>query len=870
MLFFYNSAIVTTSFFYRRLLYLRRCLLLLLLSACCVGVKSQPAFFIDGYHGGYWGHYPENFTSFITQQLTGHPAWKINLEIEPVTWDWVQQKDTAGYRVITAMYAAQDSLHRRIEFVNPAYGQSYLYTISGESIIRQLYYGIRKIRTHFPDATFTTYSSEEPCFTSALPQLLSSFGFRYASLKNPNTCWGGYTRAYGGQFVNWTGPDGTTLLTVPRYAVEALKSNSTWETLASTNAPAFIQAAQHAGIAAPAGMCLQDAGWRNGPWLGKGSNGYQPVQYALWTDYIQQHPAKALDWKLSQEDIQVSLVWGGQIVQRVAQAVRAAENKLITAEKTAALSAVFHQTPWPQPALDTAWQNLLLAQHHDCWIVPYNRRNGKTWEQYVQQWTGITRYLADSILQQATALPGTTTAGRKIQVTIWNTHAAARKELVRVPLPDSLANTTLSLVDATNHPVPVQRENGYLLFTAAAPPTGFTSYTLTRQPPPVAKGAAITVDRDGKYILHTDLYTLVLDPAHGGVVQSCVAKQLGNKEFAATSGGRYLNELRGFFYEQGKYYSTADEPATIRIIENGPLRITVAINSQLAGNPCVQTISLTQNQPRIDLSLHIRWLHPAGIGAYDEKGSYDNRRYKKAFYDDRYKLLSLCPLALGKHQVVYKDAPFDVTRSRLSNTFFTSWDSIKNNIMLSWTDVTDAQGKYGFTLLTDHTTSYTHGEDFPLGFTVQYAGMGLFGMNYTVNDSTAIHYAWLPHAGDYTKAQTWDAATCWKEPLVVTPCSDGNEKPPGDSLLQVQGKGWELTALTVSGKHLLARFFNAAGDAAPHTIVINRKLTHASIESLNGKTISAIPVVYKAGKSSLSFGMPRGGIRTVKLDNVLP
>ena len=71
---------------------------------------------------------------------------------------------------------------------------------------------MRKLRTHFPGIAFTTYASEEPCFTSQLPQLLKLFGFKYLSLKCPDTCWGGYTRAFGGQTVNLIGPDGTPLL----------------------------------------------------------------------------------------------------------------------------------------------------------------------------------------------------------------------------------------------------------------------------------------------------------------------------------------------------------------------------------------------------------------------------------------------------------------------------------------------------------------------------------------------------------------------------------------------------------------------------------------------------------------------------------
>ena len=40
-----------------------------------------------------------------------------------------------------------------------------------------------KINKHFPEVDFVTYSVEEPCFTSCLPQILKQFGFKYAVLK---------------------------------------------------------------------------------------------------------------------------------------------------------------------------------------------------------------------------------------------------------------------------------------------------------------------------------------------------------------------------------------------------------------------------------------------------------------------------------------------------------------------------------------------------------------------------------------------------------------------------------------------------------------------------------------------------------------
>src|SRR5690606_36010578 len=112
--------------------------------------------------------------------LDEHPEWKLNLEIEPETWDRARRIDTASYSRM-ARYLNTPSSENPVEYVNPSYGQSYFYNISGESVIRQFSYGIEMLKEHFPGIAFKTYSTEEPCFTSALPQILKSFGIQYAS-----------------------------------------------------------------------------------------------------------------------------------------------------------------------------------------------------------------------------------------------------------------------------------------------------------------------------------------------------------------------------------------------------------------------------------------------------------------------------------------------------------------------------------------------------------------------------------------------------------------------------------------------------------------------------------------------------------------
>src|ERR1700712_1853850 len=128
-------------------LFTYRCKFLLSLLISIPSV-AQKAYFIDGYHGGVYGHYPKGYTQFIVDKLKENPYWKINLEIEPETWDSVLVREPSALKELQQLFADQTDTGR-IEYVSPAYGQSYLYNISGESIIRQFSYGMKKVRQYF-------------------------------------------------------------------------------------------------------------------------------------------------------------------------------------------------------------------------------------------------------------------------------------------------------------------------------------------------------------------------------------------------------------------------------------------------------------------------------------------------------------------------------------------------------------------------------------------------------------------------------------------------------------------------------------------------------------------------------------------------
>jgi len=221
-----------------------------------------------------------------------------------------------------------------------------------------------------------------------------------------------------------------------------------------------------------------------------------------------------------------------------------------------------------------------------------------------------------------------------------------------------------------------------------------------------------------------------------------------------------------------------------------------------------------------------------------------------------------------KGRRVYVSAPFDVNESRLTNTFFTTWDGIKNNVILHWMDVTDAKGEYGLGLLTDHTTSYVHGEDHPLGLVLQYSGIGLWGRRYDIAGPTTVRYALVPHKGCWDRAEISGTSAAWNEPLLaVLTNPNGPARGQLKSMLDLSGSGWEVSAMTVEGRSRLIRLFNAAGDGRAQRLNLDGRVVKAGLVELNGNARELLhPRATPDHRTSIELAIPRLGVRTLKLE----
>jgi len=865
--------------------------------------SATPTFyFADGYHGGAKGHMPPGAWRDILNTMRQIPAWKLGLDIEPESWDALLRDDPAAYRELKAYLESTEPIPR-VELLGATFSQPYGWAVNGESNIRQLTRGMEMLRRHFPRAVLETYAVQEPCWASCLPQILRSLGFTAAVLKDPGTAWGGYAAGFDAEVVNWVGSDGTAIPTVPRYACEDLKR--VYETESGNPTPEFARKCVEHGIRHPAGTYLQDLGW-----VAKPRVSADFIRYVTWREYfhkIADPPSK--DWKFSIEDILTTLPWGEKTLQLVAQQERSAENRILAAEKMAAVAWLEKRHPWPAAELTAAWDDLLWAQGHDPWITATTRSGRQAWAFQVAAGTMQTEEAADAIVNQASrvlagesaAAPGGGSNSQWLRIV--NTLAGERDEVVEINFATDRGTRSVRVLDAQGQEIPSQLiptrryssaggQNGggrgaaavrslapgeslnasTILFRARVPGIGSNLYRLEPRPEDAAGTPAGSTtahtDAGGSVVMENDLYRLRIDPARGGAITSLFAKKPA-REFCDPSAERSLNEYRGYFVAQKQWRSSTQQPANVAVLENGPLRARVRIAGQVGGVPFQTIIALAEGRRRIEFQVRFNYEQETWIGdPWDIKPEDRRSERRRSQNDGRWKLQAFFPVAL-RNQTIYKNAAYDVCKSRNADTFFQGWDEIKHNILINWVDLFDEREKMGLAVLSDHTTAYTHGPEHPLALVLGWGWEGGFWWaKRPLLGATQIGYALVPHRGLWDEAGLWKETAEWQEAMV--PCMLQGAPPANAgarSLIHVDAPGVEIPTIQVDADRALVRLFNAAGPDTEFAVSFLARPSRVELVELSGKAIRELPVRRGPdGRYAVRLAMPRLGLRTLRCD----
>ncbi|MFT4143966.1 MAG: hypothetical protein QM644_05870 [Mobilitalea sp.] len=722
---------------------------------------SEKLYFVDGYHGGIEGHMPVGSWEDILDAMERHPEWKISLEIEPESWEHLRIYEYEVYKRLQEFVSDKATSHR-VEFISGSYGQPFCWAINGESNIRQLVRGVEVLQQHFNNVVVDSYAVQEPCFTSALPQILRKMGYQRISLKNP-TAWGGYMDKMKGGMVHLTSADGSRIPAVVRYECEELVSCSATEASGYeySHIKNFADKCVESGIKHPVGMCLQDLGWSSHPLI----SGI-PVEYVTWREYFERFKDD-LDGeiKFSQESILCTLPWGNITLQQMCRKVRSLENRTLQIEKLLTFAEINGmELLAPKDKLKEAWDMLLLSQHHDGFICATTPGSPlRTWAFRADYLTARGQRLLTEVEHNIFDCLQVKTGGKAAGISeryirVYNTLGTRRTDQAEIIISLPRGYFDLEVYDSNGQKCSSQWKAirrhedesiaaAELRFMASVEGIGYNTYRieLLNSPPKHAANIARTTIQNTVEIESSGL-SIVFDVTRGGSIVKLFDKDL-QRDFVLKHGP--IGILKGFMVDEDAFVSNDGCVVKHEILNNGPIYTKIKFSGEFNGIGFETIAEIREGDKKIDFTSSVNFAVETNLGypGKPKKGE-EFHGTKRSSCREEYKLGIRIPLPMGDFAIT-KHAPFENYKSKIYDTRFNGWDEIKNNIIHQYIDFYDTKENYGIGILCDHINGYSL-IDNEFSLTQAFGYHAGFWWGYQpLKGKTQISYSIVTHKGDY-------------------------------------------------------------------------------------------------------------------------
>lgn len=845
-------------------------------------MDNMSLYYVDGYHGGIRGHMDLGCWRDILEMMKQNPEWKISIDMEAISWDYLEYRDPDSYLQLREMLKDQ-SAESRVEIVAGSLGQPYCWTIGGESNIRHLTMGFKILAKHFPWLKVETYAVQEPCWTSALPQILKSMGFKRAVLKNPSTAWAGYSEGIDEETCLWEGPDGTRIPIVPRYACENLQK--VWETESAGGTEEFVEKCTDNNIKNPAGMFYQDLGWPAYPQLSNKA-GYDSLSapkyltYTTWREYFEKIasvPVKV--WKISQETFRVALPWGERVLVRMARQVRRGETGILLSERLQALAHILGGLSGNFERLNDTWMHVLLAQHHDGWICATTGKEEDNWAWKTSAQIYAAENQMDILDRQAMSVICNHlifSEGDSYREFLCVANPLGRAEMctVSAEITSPRGIKSFHVYDgekyiesqyiAKRYYADGSKNAGLLVFQAYFPGFGVKTFRIEPSDREEEKGGVFGyIDRDYAY-LESSCFRLVFALNAGGTILSLFDKQSGLEVVDSSSSWKF-NEYRGYFIKDSEFRSSTESRAKAELIINGPIQAILKISGQVGNAGFTQIITLTDKDRKILIDVTFHFPEETYIGEpHVIEPEHNQNEGHRSYHDGRFKLNAYFPTTFSQDSF-YKDAAYDVCESKHEETYFKNWSEIKHNVLLGWIDVTDYM--YGLAIMSDHTTSYIHGPDHPLGLTMAWGWDGGYwwGRRELKGDHK-LQYAIVPHPGNWYCGDIWHEYQRMLYPPIAKRIAGNAPATRGVAIITVE-RPVEMSAVYLDEENrLLVRLFNP-GKSVQIPIVFDCRIAgFIELIELEGTRICCIEEKERmCDKYAVTIAIPAFGIRTLRI-----
>ena len=351
------------------------------------------------------------------------------------------------------------------------------------------------------------------------------------------------------------------------------------------------------------------------------------------------------------------------------------KNELLAdaAEKSSIAAEWMGGRPYPQKRLNDAWMLELAGHFHDTGAGTATPRAYEfAWNDdtiVANQFAGVLTNATEAVAS------GLNTETKGTPIVVFNALNIAREDVVvaNVAFPHGTP-AAVRVNDAEGKEVPSQVEDGKVLFLAKTPSVGYAVYDVV---PATASSDASTLKVTDSS-LENARYRVELNA--GGDVSSIYDKMLKKELLSAPirlaistdTPKVYPAWNMDFEDEQAAPRAYVSGPATIRIKEKGPVRVSLEVTRETEGSKFVQTVSLSAGDAgnRVEFGNAIDWRTLAA------------------------NLKATFPLSASNEDATYNWGVGTIERPNASERQF----EVASH---RWIDLTDKSGSFGTTILTD-------------------------------------------------------------------------------------------------------------------------------------------------------------------------
>ncbi len=662
----------------------------------------------------------------------------------PALYAWLEVNRPELFAAIQAQVAAG-----RWEIVAGLWVEPELNLIGGESLVRQVLYGQRYVREKFGQISPIAWLPDSFGFCWQLPQILRQGGVKYFVTQKLR--WNDTTQ-FPHDLFWWRSPDGSQILSLMSAligeSVNPVKMASyaqDWEAATGHKESLWLPGVGDHGGGPTRDMLEIARRWQRSPL-------FPNLKFTTVAGYLD-----LLNAKIEKDSADALPVWNDELYLEFhrgcytshadqKRANRTCEILLYQAELFASLATLVADSPYPKAAIETAWKQTLFNQFHD--ILPGSSipqvfvDADQAWKQAQQTGDQVLQAALAAIAQQI-QLPEPSQPDC-LPIVVFNSLNWERSQIVSLELPD---DQPWQVCDPAGYPVRFHQQGNQLKFLAIEiPGVGYRQFWLCRLPEMPSPGLPPL-----GFVLENNYLHVEIHPQTGEITNLYDTRE--DRSVLTWPG----NQLQ-FFQDQGQYwdawnidpdYANQRLPGAtltdIQWVSWNDIERSIRVTYAFGKSQICQDYVLEVNAIALKILTTVDW------------------------HEQHVLLKAAFPLSITAEVATYEMACGAIARPTLPNPDLEPALQAKWEVpALQWADLSQADGKYGVSLLNN--CKY--------GYDAQPQQLRLTLLRGSVwpdpEADTGQHeftYALYPHTGTWQTAQTARQGYELNYPLQAVLCS---------------------------------------------------------------------------------------------------